>query len=57
MPTLPKLIAEKFLTELGSADDISDEQVEALRALLESDKKLKATDVEKVFSPTEETDL
>jgi hypothetical protein len=57
MSTLPKLIAEKFLTELGNADEISDEQVEALRELLKSDKKLKATDIEKVFSPPEETDL
>ena len=57
MSTLPKLIAEKFLTELGSADDISDDQIATLRELLESDKKLKPADLEKVFSPPEEGDL
>lgn len=57
MSTLPKMIAEKFLTELASEDDLSDDQIEALRELLNSGKKLKAVDLEKVFSPSEESDL
>jgi len=57
MSTLPKLIAERFLTELGSTEDVSDDQIEALRELLESDKKIKAADIERVFALSEEADL
>jgi hypothetical protein len=57
MSKLPQIIADKFLSELGQADDITDEQIEALRKLLEGGKKLKPADIENIFAPIEVSDL
>jgi len=57
MSTLPKEITEKFLTELLGSEDVTEDQVRALRALMESDKKLKADDLVAIFAPPEEAGL
>ena len=49
MPTLQQTIAEKFLSSLAAGDDVSAEQIEQLRVLLEHGKKPKAEDFVKVF--------
>ncbi len=51
MANLQKLIASTFLEKLKESPDVTPEIVEALRELLSATKKLKADDLEKVFSP------
>lgn len=57
MTTLPEQIAEKFLDELSQSDEISEEQIQALRELLEAESKMKATDIESTFSSNEDSTL
>lgn len=53
MSTLPKQIADKFLTELAQSDDVSTEQIANLKKLIEKGTKLKAADIEAVFNSPE----
>lgn len=57
MSTLPKEITEKFLSELLDTEEVTEDQVVALRALMTSDKKLKVDDLEAIFAPPEEPAL
>ena len=57
MSTLPNEIAEKFLSDLLDSEDVTEQQVAALRALMESKKKLKADDLVAIFAPPEEPAL
>lgn len=57
MSTLPQEITEKFLTELLASEDVTEDQVTTLRALMESDKKLKVDDLVAIFAPPEELAL
>lgn len=57
MSTLPKKITDKFMDELLQIDDITEAQVKALRELMENGTKLKAADVELVFTAQEEAAL
>ncbi len=49
MPTLPQLIAERFLALLPSKGEFDADQVDQLRALFADAKKLKADDLVPVF--------
>lgn len=44
-------IAQTFLEKLKESPDVTPEMVDALRELLSAEKKLKADDFVKVFSP------
>lgn len=57
MSRVPRQIAEKFFAELEKADEVSPEQIETLRALMEKGTKLKAVDVEAVFKRPEDEEL
>ena len=57
MSTLPKEITEKFLSELLDTEEVTEDQVVALRSLMTSDKKLKVDDLEAIFAPPEEPAL
>ena len=57
MSSLVKTIHQKFLEELAQEDALSPDQIEALRLLLEEDKKPKVADLEAIFSPAKEADL
>lgn len=57
MSSVPNQIAGKFFAELAKKEEVSSEQIEALRALMEKGTKLKAVDVEAVFKPPEDAKL
>jgi hypothetical protein len=57
MTSVPKQIAEKFLADLGQTDEVTAEQAQALRELMEKSTKLKAADVEAVFESSEDEKL
>ena len=57
MSTLPKQITDKFLEELVKSEDVTEAQVVGLRELMERPSKLKATDVEGVFTALKEAML
>jgi hypothetical protein len=50
MPTLQKLIADKFLAKLEKSPDLDAEKIAQLKQLLESDKKAKGDDFVQIFS-------
>jgi hypothetical protein len=51
MANLQNQISATFLERLKESPDVTPEMVVALRGLLSATKKLKADDLEKVFSP------
>lgn len=51
MAKLQDEIADTFLEKLKESPDVPPEMVDALRELLSDKKKLKADDLENVFSP------
>ena len=51
MTKLEEKIAEKFLERLKDSPGITPGMIEGLQTLLSAEKKLKADDVVKVFSP------
>lgn len=57
MPTLQKLIADKFLTKLEKSPDLDAEKIAQLKQLLESDKKSEGDDFVKIFSQPAGGDL
>ena len=57
MPTLPRQIADKFLEELEKSKDVTEAQVIGLKDLMERPSKLKATDIEVVFTAPKEVAL
>jgi hypothetical protein len=50
MPTLQKLITDKFLSKLERSPDFDAEKIAQLKQLMESDKKAKGDDFVKIFS-------
>lgn len=50
MITIQQKIAEKFLAELANQEGVTPEQIERLRLLLTSGKKIKPDDIVKAFS-------
>ena len=57
MPTIREDILEKFLQNLSKTDGFNDDMVEQVRQLFKDDKKPKAADLVKVFSPVSDKDL
>lgn len=57
MPTLQQQIAEKFLAKLEAAKSLDTSQLERLRTLMSSGKKLKAEELMKIFAQPEGGDL
>ena len=55
MSTLPKQITEKFLEELAESEVISEVQINRLQELMRRPSKLKADDVQPIFTVPEET--
>lgn len=51
MAKLQDEIADTFLEKLSESSDLTSQMIDALRALFAQDKKLKADDLVKVFSP------
>jgi len=50
MATIQEEILDSFYAKLGEAEEIDEEMVQALRALFESGKKLKADDFAAIFA-------
>lgn len=50
MATLQQQIADKFLAKLAESGTLDGDRLAQLRALLSSDKKIKADDLVKLFS-------
>ena len=57
MQNIQEQIAEEFLNRLKESQDFSADMIEKLRALLAKDEKLKAEEIEKIFSGEENGDL
>jgi hypothetical protein len=57
MPTLYQQIGDKFLAELEKSKDVSSKKLEALRQLFADGNKLKADDLVKIFSNTQEDEV
>ena len=57
MSMLPKQIAEKFLEELAKSEVLCGVQIKRLQELMERPSKLKADDIEPIFTVQEETTL
>jgi hypothetical protein len=57
MTTLYQQIGEKFLAELEKSQDVTGQQLEALRPLFVDSKKLKVDDLVKIFVAAEEDEV
>lgn len=57
MATLQQQIAEKFLAKLTESKKVDAEKIEQLRKLITENKKVKATDLVKIFSLPAGSDL
>ena len=57
MATLQQQIAETFLARLGESTDVDAAQIEQLRSLLATRKKIKPDDLVKIFSLPDGGDL
>jgi hypothetical protein len=57
MPNLYQQIGEKFLAELEKSKDISPKKLAALRPLFADGKKLKADDLVKIFTSSEDDEV
>jgi hypothetical protein len=53
MQKIQEQISNEFLTRLKGSQDFSDEMIEKLRELLVKGEKLKAEEIEKIFSDEE----
>jgi hypothetical protein len=57
MARLQDEIADTFVEKLAESSDVTPQMIDALRALLAQNKKVKADDLVNVFSPTAGGDL
>jgi hypothetical protein len=57
MPTLQRLIVDKFLAQLGESKEISAAKIEKLRAALADQKKPKVDDFVRIFTHVDEGDV
>jgi hypothetical protein len=57
MLTMQQKIAEQFLKELGEGEDVTAEQIERLRTLMATGKKIKAEEFANVFSESAGEDV
>jgi hypothetical protein len=57
LPTLPQIIAEKFLTKLAEGKDVDAEKIGQLRNLLANGKRAKSEDFLKIFTAPADGDV
>lgn len=50
MTTIQEEILDSFYAKLGESEEIDEQMIQALRALFESEKKLKADDFAAIFA-------